>query len=49
MIVVIADRLDEPSLRAAFILAGVMFAVGFGIGGPIVDRRARDRARKLLR
>ncbi|TVP71034.1 MAG: hypothetical protein EA340_05185 [Nitriliruptor sp.] len=49
MIVVIADRLDEPSMRAIFVLAGVVLAVGFGIGGPIVDRRTRDRARKLLR
>jgi len=46
---VLAGLLDGVSTRVAFILAGAVLAVGLGIGGPIVDRPARARARELLR
>lgn len=46
---VLAGLLDGVSTRVAFILAGAVLAVGLGIGGPIVDRRARARARELVR
>ena len=46
---VLAGLLDVVSTWVGFILAGAVLAVGIGIGGPIVDRRARARARELLR
>ena len=46
---VIAGVLGWVSLPAATAVAGVGIAVVLGVGGPIVDRRARSNARELLR
>jgi hypothetical protein len=45
----LAGFLDGLTVPAAFLLAGVVLALGLGVWGPIVDRRARRRARELLR
>lgn len=45
---VIAGVLGWVSIPAATAVAGVGIAVVLGVGGPIVDRRARSNARELL-
>lgn len=45
---VLAGLVDGLTLRSAFILAGVVLALGLGLGGPVVDQRARRRAREYL-